>query len=105
MNVLELNGLCIKFRVQLQVGSMNGRHSLDSIRWLRGSSPNETRLERKTVRYARPDKTVGYDSSSSATPFLSDSDKDLVVETETLILRHNMPNFMDSKEGIGFNSL
>ena len=48
-------------------------------------SPNETRLERKTLKYQRGH----YESSSSATPYFTDSDRDLVVETETMILRHH----------------
>ena len=55
-------------------------------------SKNETRLERKTIRYLRMGR--GEESSSSATPYFTDSDKDIVVETETMILRY--PNKTNS---------
>ena len=65
--------------------------------------PSETRLQRKSLKYLG--RGCGDESSSSATPYFTDSDRDLVVETETMILRHhNRPHILDgrgtSQEGV-----
>ena len=52
------------------------------------SAPTETLLEKKTLYYINDGTTLReQEFGSSLNPYFTDSDRDLVVETETLILR------------------